>query len=114
MPIDSESVTKALGTINKAWLEGRPQDMGALIHPGITVVFPGFAGRATGRDAFIAGFVDFCQNARIISYHEHDHQVDLIADLAVANFGSNAGSHRLISSIGSICRGFLEATMRRL
>ena len=24
-------------------------------------VFPGFAGRATGRDAFIAEFVDFCR-----------------------------------------------------
>jgi hypothetical protein len=28
MPTDSESVTEALGTINQAWLEGRPQDMG--------------------------------------------------------------------------------------
>ncbi len=87
MPTDSERVTEALGTINQAWLEGRPQDMGALIHPEITMVFPGFAGRATGRDAFIAGFVDFCQNARIVSYHELDHQVDSIADLAVASFG---------------------------
>ena len=24
---------------------------------------------------------------RIVSYHEHDHQVDLIADMAVASFG---------------------------
>ena len=61
MPTDSESVTKALATINQTWLEGHPQDMEALIHPEITFVFPGFAGRATGRDAFIAGFVDFCQ-----------------------------------------------------
>src|SRR5271157_5198004 len=87
MPTDSESVTKALATINQTWLEGRPQDMEALIHPEITFVFPGFVGRATGRDAFIAGFVDFCQSARIVSYHEHDYQVDLIADMAVASFG---------------------------
>ena len=26
-------------------------------------------------------------DARIVSYHEHDHQVDLIADMAVASFG---------------------------
>ena len=62
MPTDSESVTKALATINQTWLEGRPQNMEALIHPEITFVFPGFAGRAAGRDAFIAGFVDFCQS----------------------------------------------------
>ncbi len=87
MPTDSERVTEVLGAINQAWLEGRPQDMGRLIHPEITIVFPGFAGRATGRDAFIAGFVDFCQTARIVSYNEFDHQVDSIADLAVASFG---------------------------
>ena len=78
---------QGLATINQTWLEGRPQDLEALIHPEITFVFPGFAGRAAGRDAFIAGFVDFCQSARIVSYHEHDHQVDLIADMAVASFG---------------------------
>ncbi len=87
MPTDSESVAETLGTINQAWLEGRPQDMAALIHPEITMVFPGFAGRATGRDGFIASFVDFCQNARIVSYHELDHQVDVVADMAVASFG---------------------------
>ncbi len=63
MPTDSESVTKALATINQTWLEGHSQDMEALIHPEITFVFPGFAGRATGRDAFIAEFVDFCRAA---------------------------------------------------
>ena len=31
--------------------------------------------------------MDFCENARIVSYHEHDHQVDVIAELAVASFG---------------------------
>ncbi len=87
MPADSGRVVEALGTINQAWLEGRPQDMAALIHPEITMVFPGFAGRAAGRDAFIAGFVDFCQNARVVSFHEHDHQVDLAADVAVASYG---------------------------
>lgn len=87
MPTDPESVTEVLGRINKAWLEGRPRDMVALIHPEINLVFPVFAGRTVGRDAFIAGFVDFCQNARIVSYDEHDHQVDVIADVAVASFG---------------------------
>jgi hypothetical protein len=87
MPTDSESAAVALGAINQAWLRGRPQDMRPLIHPEITFVFPGFAGRITGIEPFIAGFVDFCQNARIVSYREHDLQIDLIAEMAVASFG---------------------------
>jgi hypothetical protein len=86
MTNDSALVNEALGKINRAWLEGRPHDMEALIHPQITLVFPGFATRATGRDEFISGFVDFCQNARIISYDENARQVDVIADLAVASY----------------------------
>ena len=38
----------------------------ALVEPvayqGAVMVFPGFAGRIQGRDAFIAGFRDFCEN----------------------------------------------------
>ncbi len=100
MPTESERVSEALGRINRAWLDGRPQDIGELVHPEITMVFPGFAGRATGRDAFIAGFVDFCQSARIVSYHEHDHRVDLIADTAVASFRFEM----IYERDGSVCR----------
>ncbi len=87
MATDSERVTEALSAINQAWLEGRPHEMEPLIHPEITMVFPGFAGRITGRDAFVRGFVDFCRSARIVSFREFDLQVDRIADLAVASFG---------------------------
>ena len=87
MPTDADNVTKALGAINQTWIEGRPEDMRALIHPEMTMVFAGFAGRISGGGAFIGGFLDFCQNARIIAYHESDHQVDVIAETAVASFG---------------------------
>ena len=72
--------------INQTWLEGRPNDMRPWLHPEITMVFPGFGGRSAGCDAFIAGFVDFCQHARIHAYHERDQQIDLIGDTAVLTY----------------------------
>ncbi len=58
-----------------------------LFHPEITLVFPGFAGpEVEGREAMVAGFADFCQNATIHEYREANHQADVIGDTAVASF----------------------------
>jgi hypothetical protein len=57
-----------------------------LLHPRITMVLPGFAGRAEGREAFVAGFEDFCANAKVHEYREADHQISVADDTAVASF----------------------------
>jgi ketosteroid isomerase-like protein len=83
---DTDAVAEALRSINQSWLEGRPLDMKPLLHPEIVLVVPGFTGRVGGRDAFIAGFVDFCQSARIVSFQEDEYQVDQVGETAVASF----------------------------
>ena len=57
-----------------------------MIHPDIVMIFPGFSGRIRGREAFLAGFLDFCQNAKIHEFREDDHQVDVAGDIAVVTF----------------------------
>jgi hypothetical protein len=83
---DSQAVAESLRRINEAWLDGRPHDLLPLIHPEISMVFPGFAGRAQGAESFIGGFEDFCRTARVHSFEELDQQVDVIADTAVASY----------------------------
>ena len=83
---DRQAVAEALRRINEAWLQGRPVDIGPLIHPEITFVVPGFAGRIQGAESFIAGFDDFCRNARLHSFEESDNQVDVVGDTAMASF----------------------------
>ena len=61
------AVLAAMERINRAWLDGRPEDLLPLFHPDMTLVFPGFAGRAQGREAFVAGFADFCGDAKVPS-----------------------------------------------
>jgi hypothetical protein len=72
--------------INQAWLAGRVDDLAPMLHPEIVMVFPGFSGRVQGRDALLAGFRDFCQNATMREFHEQDHQVDVVGDAAVVSF----------------------------
>ena len=45
-------------------------------------------GRAAPRDgiAFLSGFRDFCQNAGVHEFREHDHHIDVVGDTAVASF----------------------------
>jgi uncharacterized protein (TIGR02246 family) len=76
----------AMERINRAWLERRPADLAPLLHPDMTMVFPGFGGRAEGRDANVAGFVDFCTHAVVHEYHERDRQIDVAGDTAVVSF----------------------------
>jgi hypothetical protein len=82
----TERVSAAMRRINQAWLDGRVKDLAALVHPEIVMVIPGFAGRVAGRDAFLAGFEDFLQNAKTHDYREHDHQVDVAGETAVMSF----------------------------
>ena len=84
--MDSQNVRETLRTINRTWLEGRPQDMEPLIHPEIVFVIPGFQGRVTGWPPFLAGFEEFCQSSRIVSFDEGEIEVDQVGDTAVASF----------------------------
>lgn len=86
MDHERERVGAAMGRINDAWLGKRVDDLAALIHDGIVTALPGFAGRITGRGAFLAGFRDFCENATIHEFRAEEYQIDAVADTAVVTF----------------------------
>jgi ketosteroid isomerase-like protein len=50
------------------------------------MVFPGFGGVSRGREAFVASFVDFCTNARVITAKERGRQINITGSTAVASF----------------------------
>jgi hypothetical protein len=83
---DRIGAAEAMQRINAAWVGGRVDDLAALIHPDILMVFPGFTGAMQGRDAFLAGFRDFCDNATLHEFREQDSAVDVVGDVAVATF----------------------------
>jgi ketosteroid isomerase-like protein len=80
-----DDVATAMRQINQAWLGSQLHDLAPRLHPEIVMVLPGFSGRIQGRDALLAGFTDFCQNAAVHEYCEHDRQVDVAGDTAVVS-----------------------------
>jgi ketosteroid isomerase-like protein len=83
---DQSAVAAAMQQINNAWLSGHVDDLVPLVHPDIVMVVPGFAARSKGRDAFVAGFREFCNSARVHEFREHDAQVDVAGRTAIVVF----------------------------
>ena len=81
-----EGAAATMRRINRIWLDGQVEDIAPLVHTEIVMAVPGFTGRIHGREEFVAGFRDFCQNARIHEFREYDHQVDVAGNTAVVTF----------------------------
>jgi ketosteroid isomerase-like protein len=81
-----EIVAAIMHRVNRVWLDGQVEDLAPMVHPEIVMVFPGFMGRIEGQEEFLAGFRDFCQNARIHEFRDHDYQIDVAGDTAVVTF----------------------------
>jgi len=79
----SEQAAATLRRINQAWMAGRVDELTPHLHPGVVMVLPGFAGKIQGRETFLGGFRDFCENATVHEYREHDHHVDVAGATAV-------------------------------
>ena len=79
-------VADTMRRVNEAWLGGRLDDLSALLHPDIVMVFPDFVGRAQGRDTFLGGFEDFCSSARILDFRDSEIDIDLAGHTAVVTF----------------------------
>jgi ketosteroid isomerase-like protein len=81
-----EAVNTVVQMINRVWLNGHVEALAPMVDPNIVVVFPDFSGRSHGREQFLAGFRDFCENAKVHEFHDHDYQSDLVGDTAVVTF----------------------------
>jgi uncharacterized protein (TIGR02246 family) len=76
-PPDTETaVQRVLDRIQRAWREGRPEEMSAVLAPDITFVFPGFSMRLTGRDRLIDSYRDFLAGTRMGSYREDRRSIE--------------------------------------
>ena len=53
------------------------------------MVLPGFNGAIAGGEKLIAGFDEFCSNAKVLEYSESEEQIQIIGDVAVLSFRFN-------------------------
>jgi len=83
---DRDDVARVLRSINDCWLTGKLEELAKHLHNEMAMVLPGFAGRVEGASAVIAGYEDFCTNARLHEYDEQNLQIDVCGSTAVASY----------------------------
>ena len=75
---------RVLDRIQRAWREGRPEEMSALLAPDITFVFPGFSMRLSGRDRLIDSYREFLATTRLREYREDRRSIEGGSSAALA------------------------------
>jgi hypothetical protein len=73
-----EIIWRAVRASNAAWLAGRAQDAGRLLHPEVVVVAPDLQRTVVGREAVVASFAAFVKQAKVHRFEEREHAVTLL------------------------------------
>jgi len=72
--------------INRVWLDGKVEDLAPMVHREVVMALPGLGGTIQGRDQLLAGFRDFCENAKVHQFQDYDLQADIPGHTAVITF----------------------------
>jgi uncharacterized protein (TIGR02246 family) len=79
----AREVAEAMERINRAWMDGHPQDLVQYFHPDVVAIAPGFVGRVRGRDAFAKSFSDFLAAAVVGEFSRGEYEVDVMGRAAL-------------------------------
>ena len=82
----SEQIWKAIQAANRAWLDGRPEEVASLFHEDVVMIAPNMERVVRGRDAMVQSSIDYCAQVKTHAFTELDHVVDVFADTAIATF----------------------------
>jgi ketosteroid isomerase-like protein len=81
-----EAIRRILKQINAAWRGGRTDELRQYFHENMVIVSPGFQVRGEGREACVASYQDFINQATVTEYKEGEATVDVWGDTAVATY----------------------------
>jgi len=81
-----EQILTIIRQLNDAWATGHPEDIAEFFHEDIVMVHPDFTGRSQGRDACVAGYVEFCSQATIHGVKIDEPGIEVFGDTAVTTY----------------------------
>ena len=85
MPIEKE-ILDFIRRLNDCWTKGNPADLNNYFHHNMVAITPTDKKRLEGRDACVAGWTNFAQNARIHHWKESGHKVQVYGVAAVVTY----------------------------
>ena len=76
----TDDIIAMVRSMNRCWTEGwHEEQFRTFIHPDAVAIVPSIPGRLEGRDAYVAGWKQFCEEAVIHEWRESDHKVQVYA-----------------------------------
>jgi len=81
-----EQVWQTLQALNRAWTQGRPEDLVDYFHPNMVAITPTDRLRVEGGEACVAGWKAFADAAKIHYWREMQPDVRVFGDTAVVSY----------------------------
>ena len=81
-----DEVKEAVYQINRAWSEGRIQDLNSLFHDDAVIIGPDYQELSRGRAACVKSYADFLSHAKVIDHHEGEPAIDVWDSMAIATY----------------------------
>jgi ketosteroid isomerase-like protein len=81
-----EDVRQTLEALNRAWLEGRFDELKQFFDADVLMKGPSLTDVASGRDALVRSYADFVQTCKVMKFSESNHSVTQWGDVATASY----------------------------
>jgi hypothetical protein len=81
------SIWEAVLAGNRAWREGRPEDVASLFHRDAVMEAPDGRTLCRGREAMVQSFVEYTRAVDTLHFRETDHVVHVAGATAVVSYG---------------------------
>ena len=82
----SHEIRDLINGINRTWLKGDPADLEGYLHELVVIQPPGGAPRVHGREACIASYKAFTDQAKVTRFEPRDAEIDVFGDTVVATY----------------------------
>jgi uncharacterized protein (TIGR02246 family) len=92
-PVEATSMTpteievwQTVVAMNRAWTSGHPEQLAGYFHEKMVAITPAGGHRLEGREACIAAWTAFVEQAKIVSWVERDPLVTVFGEAAVVTY----------------------------
>jgi hypothetical protein len=81
---DQEKIRHTMEEINRLWLAGEYDEIGAFLDEQAVILAPGFEQSICGREAYVQSYRDYDKAAKTHEFSPGEPRIDVIGDVAVA------------------------------
>lgn len=81
-----DEIRKTLDALNRAWLNGRFEDLAGFFDQNVVMKGPGLGEVTRGRDALVQSYADFMRSCKVVDFRESNHRVDCWGHVAAASY----------------------------